>query len=183
MKLSILSRRFHRWGAVIVVAPLLVVICTGLLLQLKKQVAWVQPPEQRTAVSEPAMEWSTILAAAQAIPGGGVTSWSDIDRVDVRPEKGILKITTKNNWEAQLALGTGAVLQVAYRRSDVIESLHDGSFFGEPFKLGLFFPAGIVLLILWCTGVYLWALPYLTRRKRARLRAAREGVPLSSGAR
>ena len=183
MRLSILSRRIHRWGAVIVVAPVLVVICSGLLLQLKKQVAWVQPPEQRTAVAEPAMSWSTIFAAAQAIPGGGVTSWNDIDRVDVRPEKGILKITTKNNWEAQLALGTAEVLQVAYRRSDVIETLHDGSFFGEPLKLGLFFPAGIVLLILWCTGVYLWALPYLTRRKRARLRAARERVPLSTGAR
>lgn len=177
MKLSILTRRFHRWGALVVGVPLLVVICTGLLLQLKKQVAWVQPTEQRTAVAEPAMGWETILAAARAIPGGGVTDWTDIDRVDVRPAKGILKITTNNNWEAQLALGTGEVLQVAYRRSDVIETLHDGSFFGEVFKLGLFFPAGIVLLVLWGTGVYLWALPYLTRRKWARLQAEQGSAP------
>lgn len=171
MRLSILSRRFHRWGALAVGLPLLVVIGSGLLLQLKKQVPWVQPTEQKTPDAEPAMDWGRILAAAQAIPGGEVTDWTDIDRVDVRPGKGILKITTKNHWEAQMALGTGEVLQVAYRRSDLIETLHDGSFFGDPVKLWVFFPAGIVLFVLWCTGIYLFVLPYLTRRKRARLQA------------
>jgi uncharacterized iron-regulated membrane protein len=171
MKLSILSRRLHRWGAIAIALPLLVVICSGLLLQLKKQVAWVQPTESSTPVTTPSVDWGTILAAAQAIPGGEVADWSHIDRVDIRPAKGILKITTKNNWEAQLALGTGEVLQVAYRRSDIIETLHDGSFFGDPFKLWLFFPAGIALLGLWLTGLYLWILPTLTRRKRARLQA------------
>jgi len=177
MRLSILSRRFHRWGAVAVGLPLLVVIGSGLLLQLKKQVAWVQPTEQTTADAVPAMPWERILEVARAIPDGGVTGWEDIDRVDVRPGKGILKITTKNHWEAQMALGTGEVLQVAYRRSDLIETLHDGSFFGDPVKLWIFFPAGIVLFVLWCTGLYLFVLPYLTRRKRARLRAQAQARP------
>lgn len=176
MKLSILSRKLHRWGAVAVGLPLLVVIGSGLLLQLKKQVAWVQPTEQKTADAEPTMPWEAILAAARAIPGGEVTGWEDIDRVDVRPGKGILKITTKNNWEAQMALGTGEVLQVAYRRSDVIETLHDGSFFADWVKLWIFFPAGIVLFGLWLTGVYLWLLPTLTRRKRARLAVSQESL-------
>ena len=171
MKLSILSRKLHRWGAVVIGLPVLVVICSGLLLQLKKQVAWVQPTEHRTEDAQPTMEWDAILAAARAIPDGEVTDWSDIDRIDVRPGKGILKITTKNHWEAQMALGTGEVLQVAYRRSDLIETFHDGSFFGDPVKLWIFFPAGIVLFGLWLTGLYLWLLPTLTKRKRARLQA------------
>ena len=34
------------------------------------------------------------------------------------------------------------------RRSDLIESIHDGSYFGGDWtKLGLFLPAGIVLLL------------------------------------
>jgi hypothetical protein len=103
------------------------------------------------------------------MPEAGVTGWEDIDRLDVRPGKGILKVITTSRWEAQLALADGAVLQVAYRRSDLIEQLHDGSFFGDVAKLWIFLPSGIVLFTLWATGLYLWVLPWLTRRKRARL--------------
>jgi hypothetical protein len=174
MRLSILSRKFHRWGAVAIGLPLLLVIGSGILLQVKKQFPWVQPAEQRTPVTVPAMEWDVILAAAKAIPEAKVESWSDIDRLDVRPGKGILKIITKDRWEVQMHLGTGEVLQTAYRRSDLIESLHDGSFFGDPAKLWVFLPSGIVLFVLWLTGIYLWVLPYLTRRKRSRLAALKQ---------
>ena len=171
MRLSILSRRLHRWGAIAIGLPVLSVIASGILLQVKKQVPWVQPVEQRAQGSTPSMDWGLILAAARGVPGAGVTSWDDIDRVDVRPGKGILKIVTKSRWEVQMALATGEVLQVEYRRSDLIESLHDGSFYGDTAKLAIFLPSGLVLFGLWLTGVYLWLLPYLTRRKRARLRA------------
>lgn len=171
MKLSILSRRFHRWGAVAVGLPFLVVIVSGLLLQVKKQVPWVQPVEQRTNVSVPGLSWESILAAAQAHPQAAVSTWDDIDRLDVRPGKGIVKVITKSRWELQMALADGAVLQTAYRRSDLIEQLHDGSFFGDPAKLWIFLPSGIVVFALWLTGLYLWLLPYRTKRKRARLAA------------
>lgn len=169
MSFPFLSRRLHRWGAIASSLTVLVVIGSGLLLQVKKQVPWVQPPEQRTPVSTPGVAWDVILAAAQAMPEAGVTGWEDIDRLDVRPAKGILKVITTSRWEAQLALADGAVLQVAYRRSDLIEQLHDGSFFGDGAKLWLFLPSGMVLLGLWGTGIYLWVLPWLTKRKRARL--------------
>ncbi len=42
-----LNRKFHYWAAALAALPVLVILCTGLLLQLKKQSAWVQPPEQR----------------------------------------------------------------------------------------------------------------------------------------
>ena len=174
MKISILSRRFHRWGAIAIGLPLMLVIGSGLLLQVKKQFTWVQPAEHRTDVPVPAMDWDVILRAAQAVPEANVTGWEDIDRLDVRPGKGILKIISVNRWEIQMALGTGEVLQSTYRRSDLIESLHDGSFFGDSAKLTIFLPSGIVLFVLWLTGLYLWLLPYLTKRKRRRLEAAKE---------
>ena len=169
MRLSILSRKLHRWGAIAIGLPVISVIGSGILLQVKKQVPWVQPREQRTEHRTPNVDWGLMLAAAQSVPEAGVTSWNDIDRVDVRPGKGILKVVTLSRWEVQMALATGEVLQVAYRRSDLIESLHDGSFYGDPMKLAIFLPAGIVLFGLWLTGLYLWLLPYLTRRKRAKL--------------
>ncbi len=173
MTLSFLSRRLHRWGAIAVGLPLLSVVASGILLQVKKQVPWVQPREQRTAVEVPAVSWDVILAAAKAMPQAGVEGWHHIERVDVRPSKGIMKVITHSRWEAQLALADGAVLQVAYRRSDLIEQLHDGSFYGDGTKLWIFLPSGIALFGLWLTGLYLWVLPYLTRRKRARLELQR----------
>ncbi len=171
MKLSILSRRLHRWGAIAVGLPFLIVIASGLLLQVKKQLPWVQPVEQRTDVPVPGLAWETILAAAQSVPQAAVSGWEDIDRLDVRPSKGIVKVITNTRWELQLALADGEVLQTAYRRSDLIEQLHDGSFFGDPAKLWIFLPSGIVVFALWLTGIYLFFLPMLTKRKRARLAA------------
>lgn len=173
MRLNILTRRLHRWGAIAIGLPIVLVICTGLLLQTKKQLPWVQPAEQRTDATVPAVEWGYVLAAARGIPEAGVESWADIDRVDVRPGKGLLKVVTNSRWEVQLRLDDGTVLQTAYRRSDLIESLHDGSFFGDNVKLWVFLPAGLVLFALWLTGVWLWLLPYTVRRRRAALARAK----------
>ena len=160
------GRKLHRWGAVLVAVPLLVVIVTGILLQLKKDVPWVQPPTQKGASKEPAVSFDAILAAAKAVPEAGVNSWDDIDRVDVRPKDGVAKVTCKNRWEVQVDFRTGETVQVAYRRSDLIEAIHDGSFFHDAAKLYVFLPAAVVVLGLWVTGVYLWVLPNWVRWSR-----------------
>ena len=72
----------------------------------------------------------------------------------------------QNRYEVQIDTETAEILQVAFRRSDLIESIHDGSFFNEHFKLWVFLPAGIVLALLLVTGIHLFFLPYLARRKR-----------------
>ena len=80
----------------------------------------------------------------------------------------MLKLRGKNRWEVQIDTKTGDVLQVAYRMSDLIESIHDGSFFHKKIKLWLFLPAGLILFGLWVTGIYLFLLPHMNKRKRRR---------------
>lgn len=172
----LLSRKAHRWGAILVALPFLVVIASGILLQLKKQWSWVQPAEQRGAGTVPQVEFARLLAIAAAVPEAGITSWDDVDRIDVRPGKGILKITSTSRWEVQVDVQSGAVLHSAYRRSDWLESLHDGSWFHPAAKLGIFLPSGIIVLGLWLTGIYLWLIPFQTRRKRERLAAGEPPV-------
>lgn len=166
------TRRLHRWGAILTLAPLVVVITTGILLQVKKQVPWVQPPTQRGSPNTPNVSFDRILEIARGIEHSAVDSWQDIDRLDVRPDKGVVKIRARSRWEIQIDAATGEILQVAYRRSDLIESLHDGSFFGDAAKLWIFLPSGLILLGLWLTGAYLWLVPIVSRR-RARIRAER----------
>jgi len=100
------------------------------------------------------------------VPEAEIESWKDIDRLDVRPSKGMMKVRAANGWEIQLDSKSGEVLQVAYRRTDLIESLHDGSFFNDHSKLWFFLPTALILLGLWLTGIYLFLLPSITRRKR-----------------
>ena len=163
------NRKLHRWGSIAVALPFIVVICTGLLLQLKKQLAWVQPPEQKTTFNVPTVTMEQILASARAVPEAKVTGWGDIDRLDVRPGKGLVKVVTVDHWELQLDLATGALLQSTYRRSDVIESLHDGSWFHDLVKLGVIVPSAVIVLGLWITGMYLFLLPFRARANKRRV--------------
>jgi len=174
MSFKRLGRVLHRRASVLVALPLLVVIGSGILLLLKKEIAWIQPPTQRGTTSDLGITFDRILEIAATVPEAGIRSWEDIDRLDVRPSEGMLKIRARNRWEIQLDARTGEILQVAYRRSDLIESLHDGTFFHDGAKLWVFLPGAVLLLGMWLTGIYLFVLPHLARRKR---RQRADGVP------
>ncbi len=165
MRAQILWRKVHYWLSIGVAAPLLVVITTGLLLQVKKDFAWIQPAELRGSGGPPGVTFDGILAACAAIPEVSISDWSDIDRIDFRPGKSLVKVTTHDGWEIQLDPADGRVLGVAVRRSDLIESFHDGSWFGGLAKRWVFLPSGIALLVLLATGLYLFLLPQLRKRR------------------
>jgi len=175
------SRKLHRWGAVITAIPLLLVVVSGILLQVKKQSSWVQPATIKGTGDVPQIEWQQILDAATSVEQANVSSWDDIDRVDVRPGKGMAKVQCENRWEVQVDLSNGKVLASNYRRSDFIESLHDGSFFSDGAKLWLFLPNGLILLGLWCTGLYLWWLPIGARRKKKRKKSLAPSADSTNG--
>ena len=172
MSFNVLNRKVHYWASFAIAAPLLVMIASGLLLQLKKQWPWVQPPELRGTGTAPLFDFEGILASVRAVPELGVRGWADVNRLDVRPGRGMVKVWLQSGWEVQVDLGSGKVLQTAYRRSDLIESIHDGSFFaGNWTKLGLFLPAGIVLLLLWLSGLWMFWVPFAAKRRAAAARA------------
>jgi uncharacterized iron-regulated membrane protein len=172
VKLNVLNRTLHYWGSFVVALPLLVMIGSGLLLQTKKHWTWVQPAEQRGTGSAPAIDLEGVLGAVKQVREHGVQSWDDVNRIDLRPGRSVAKVWLNNGWEVQVDLGTGRVLQSAYRRSDLIEAIHDGSLFGGDWiKLGLFLPAGLVLLLLWLSGMWMWWVTFAGKRRRTLVRA------------
>ncbi len=168
MKLSKLSRSLHRWRSILALLPMAIIIASGVVLQLKKEVAYIQPPTQRGSGPQLSIGFDRILEVAITVPQAEIESWDDIDRLDVRPDKGMVKVRGKNGWEIQIDTQAGEVLQVAVRRSDLIESIHDGSYFHDSLKLWGFLPAGLILVVLVITGLHLFFLPGLARRKRRR---------------
>ena len=183
MKAQKLLRQIHHWGSIIIALPLVVVIGAGLLLMLKKEISWIQPPTQRGQALQaaPDIPLSDLFSVVRAIPDVGMSDWSDLDRVDIKPDKGVIKFIGISRWEVQLDVSTAEVLQVSYRRSDLIESLHDGSFFADWTKLYLFFPAAIILFILWLTGLYLFFLPHVKKWQKAQAKRAKMARPASEG--
>jgi len=157
----------HKWVGIIAAAVFLNMAGTGFLLLIKKKVAWIQPPEQRGAIENSlTVSFDRILESIRRYPELEISSWENVDRMDVRPGKGMVKIRANNFWEAQVDLTTGEVLQVAYRRSDIIEMIHDGSFYGDWAHAWVMPATAICLLYMVFSGVYLWVEPTIRKRRR-----------------
>jgi len=165
IKWNKVNRKVHHWGALICALPILVVLVSGILLLVKKEFEWIQPSTIKTSARSSQLTFEQILQAAKTVKQAHISSWDDIKRLDIRPNKGVIKVQANNQWEIQLNYENATILHVAYRRSDFIETLHDGSFFHDYAKLGLFLPAAIILFTLWVTGMYLFMLPYMARSK------------------
>jgi uncharacterized iron-regulated membrane protein len=160
-------RFVHKWIGISVVLFMLLTSTTGVLLGWKKNVELLQPATKEGS-SLALAEWISFdkvaRIASKAIDS--VTSKKiEIDRMDVRPDKGIIKVTFKEEyWEAQIDGGTGKVLSVAQRHADWIEHLHDGSIISEPFKIFYTNYLGWGLLFLSVTGFWLWYGPKVIRK-------------------
>ena len=169
MTFNYANRRTHAWISICFAVPLVVIIITGILLQLKKQLPFVKPVERAGVTHEPVATPAQYLEAINRGKLDGNVTWKDVQRVDIRPSKGIAKVILKSDVEYQVDLGTGHILQRELRMSDFIESLHDGSFFaGDISKLGVFLPAAIGLLVLWVSGIYMFWLPLVVKLRKSR---------------
>ncbi|MGI9012812.1 MAG: PepSY domain-containing protein [Phycisphaerales bacterium] len=157
----------HKWVGIIIALVVLNTSATGFLLLIKKKSAWIQPIEQRgSAANQLDVNFDDILQAARNAAGAGIETWDDIDRLDVRPGKGVVKVQSLSGYEVQIDLATGDVLQSAYRRSDLIEQIHDGSFFGE-WAHGYLMPVtAFSLVFLVGSGLFLFFEPKLRKRRR-----------------
>jgi len=142
--------KYHYWLGWIVIIPWAFVISTGLLLQVRYEVPWVMPTIQQGQGNVPQIEFAQVLETAQQLPEYGVQEWKDVWRVYVYPNRGITTIRAKNRQEFQIDSATGKVLQVATRRTDWLENIHEGKWNG--LNLWLFLPVHILSLILWLTG-------------------------------
>lgn len=160
------NRTIHKWVSIVIALPLLVVLVTGVLLLVKKEFSILQPPTAKGLSDTPVINFEQILTAAKSVEQAQINNWSDVDRLDVRPSKGITKIRSHNRIEIQIDNQSGEVLFVAKRNSDLIESIHDGTFFEKNANLWLMLPVAIATLVIAITGIILFFLPYMKNRKK-----------------
>lgn len=163
------SRSWHRNIGLALSLFVLISSLTGLLLAWKKNVDLLQPPSQKGS-TKVLSEWLPIhelASKAQQALQDSIGQAIEIDRIDARPSKGMVKVLFETgNWEVQLDAGSGQTLSIAKRHADWIENLHDGSIISDSFKLLSMNVLGIGLIILVLVGLWLWYGPKRIRNAR-----------------
>lgn len=160
-------RKIHRYSGLALLFFLLLMGFTGLLLGWKKQVPLL-PPTGKGASANAAhwLPFDTLQAKAHAYLQGsaGQHLSLELDRIDIRPDKGIAKfVYVDHYWEVQLDCTTAALLSVGKRHSDFLEQLHDFSFFdrglqtgNDIIKLVYCTLMGLALILFCISGFWLW---------------------------
>ncbi|HEX7844158.1 MAG TPA: PepSY-associated TM helix domain-containing protein [Chitinophagaceae bacterium] len=170
-------RWLHRKIAIALFVFFLLISVTGILLGLKKNVGLLAPTQK--GISADLSTWLPVDSlqkiAVQLLRDSVSADLStELDRIDIRPDKGIVKFVFKDHYNGlQLDGTTGKLLLIEKRKSDFIEDLHDGSvldnLFGtndEQVKVGYTLIMGISLFMLVLSGLWLWFGPKLLRRSR-----------------
>lgn len=150
----------HLWIGVLFTIALLSISITGIILNHKRGLGLM--PEVDHA---PVGEFSAALPMAELAERAGdatssAISESQIDRMDVRPRDGLVKVRFRDpaSTEVTLDINDGRVLHVGRRGDVFLEKLHSGEAFGDRGVL-LGDAAAIALTILLITGYWLWLVP------------------------
>ena len=176
-RLSRISFYAHLWLGVVVTVALIAISVTGILLNHKRGLGLMPEVDHApTAPFEQAIPLERLAhAAIMAVPDSARGGWNEgdpvdvrlIDRMDVRPRDGFVKVRMRDkaSTEATVDIASGKVIHVGKRGDVFLEKLHSGEIFGgQPYVL-LSDIAAIGLMITLITGYWLWLAPKFSREK------------------
>jgi hypothetical protein len=150
----------HLWLGILTTAAVLLVSVTGVLLNHKRPLGLMPDvPNEPSGAFEASLPLAELARRAEAAVAPAVAA-SGVDRMDVRPGKGLVKVRFDDPavHEVTLDLASGRVLHVGERNDVFLEKLHSGEIFGDGWVLLSDFAAvGLVVLLL--SGYWLWLYP------------------------
>ena len=171
-------RKVHRTTGALLFVFFFIVSVTSLLLGWKKNSGGLIMAKSYEGSSTDLKDWLSVDSLhknASKIFRDSIsrTHSLELDRIDIRKDKGMVKFVFIDGfWGVQLDGTTGKLLHIERRRSDFIEKMHDGSILDYYFdtsngqiKLIYTTVLGTALLIFTITGFWLWYGPKRMRRK------------------
>ncbi|HYC51891.1 MAG TPA: PepSY-associated TM helix domain-containing protein [Gemmatimonadaceae bacterium] len=161
----------HLWLGILFTVILTAISITGILLNHKRGLGLM--PDVAHAPTG-AFEHALPLAqlgeiALRAVRPDVPPDFASIDRMDVRPRDGFVKVRLRDSasTEATVDLTSGSVLHIGPRGDAFLEKLHSGEIFGSRGVL-LSDAGAVALVITLITGVWLWLAPKLRRGPAAK---------------
>lgn len=171
------ARKMHRTTGICLFVFFFFISVTGLLLGWKKHSQGYLLAKTSAGVSSDLSTWlpmDSLHNIAVKLLRDSVSAQlsPELDRIDIRPEKGVVKfVFSEHYWGLQLDGTTGKLLQMERRRADFIEKVHDGSIVDQylglkngTFKLFYTSIMGLALLLFTITGFWLWYGPKRMRK-------------------
>lgn len=159
----------HLWLGVVSTIALVVIAVTGILLNHKRPLGLMpdvpNAPSAPFASALPLSQLADIALAEVAKTGNDPADpVTQIDRMDVRPRDGLVKVRMRDasSTEVTVDIGTGKVLHVGPRGDAFLEKLHSGEVFGGPYILLSDF-AAVALVVTLISGYWLWLAPKMRR--------------------
>ncbi|MCO4781754.1 MAG: PepSY domain-containing protein [Candidatus Cloacimonetes bacterium] len=156
-------RKLHRVIGLLVTIPMIITICTGLMLIMRSYFPWVQP---KTIKQEIPKTWLSLEATTKLLvanPKTQVKDWSDISYFKITPSKGVIQVRTKQGLQVQMNGETGKILEIAPRRTSLIVKIHEGSYWSPKVRDFIVMPSAFGLLLLALSGLLL-LFKHFTRR-------------------
>jgi hypothetical protein len=149
----------HLWLGVITTGIVIVLAISGILLNHKRPLGLM--PD---VAHEPSAAFEDALPMAELVRLAGIAApdaaAAGIDRLDVRPRDGIMKVRFRDDsvTEVTIDINDGRILHTGLRNDVFLEKLHSGEIFGANWVLLSDF-AAVVLVLLVVTGYWLWLFP------------------------
>jgi hypothetical protein len=153
---------------------LVVIAVTGILLNHKRPLGLMpdvpNEPSAPFSSSRPLHELAGAAMAAlprdasEGVVQSGEIDYSQVDRMDVRPRDGLVKVRMRDrlHTEVTLDLATASVLHIGPRSDVFLEQLHSGEVFGGAWII-LSDIAAVALVLTLITGYWLWLVPKLSK--------------------
>lgn len=178
-KILRIFRKVHRATGASLFIFFFIIAITGILLGWKSHSTNLIIPQSYKGSSVDLQNWlpiDSLHKKALLILKDSISSdlSADLDRIDIRKNKGMVKFIFENHtWEIQLDGATGNVLNIGKRHSDFIEDLHDGTILdtwfntsSKPFRVIYTSIMGLALLLFTITGFWLWYGPKRLKKHR-----------------
>lgn len=173
-------RKVHRTTGALLFVFFFFISISGLILGWKKNSNGKLLPKTQQGTTSDLKDWLPVDSLHTLAIGALQNSVSpdlspELDRIDIRKEKGSVKFVFVDHYvEIQLDGATGKVLSIGQRKSDFLEKVHDGSiidrYLGTDGIIKLVYTSvmGISLLLFTITGFWLWYGPKRMRKEAKR---------------
>ncbi len=142
---------------------------TGFFLAMKSRFGWIRPEAQSGTEYASTAELAPIHVVLDAAFSAGfeeVKTVEDIDRLELHAEDRIWKVLSKENYrEIQIDGVTGEILSRGQRNDQLLEQLHDFSFFSDTLHDWVLPLIAFALFILSLSGVIMYLVPVFRRWK------------------